>query len=1090
MAGTPAATPTYVPGTATSGGAPAPDLAPDLSILNKEQPKAVNPAADKEYLAALAMRDKARAFGAFANQVEQLSGADRLAMLANWGMNEQTYAAHRREFGLINAKAVEGPGGGESTDVPLQNDPLSYLVGGAAEGMAHGAAAGTTAVLSAPAMQTAIADTQAMIDRHFPNSPGLRNIAGTLLPVLATIAGGAGIAKLGGGAAPAAPAGGTEEEPAAEGTETPAEGVAKPETAETSAEGAEPSPAAAEGQPEGVAEDASGAQVAGPAPASGSAGSTPAAAPVPSAATTGDLEAHRMAAIHAEADARGGAMTLAQIQALATEGQGDHQVLTEAIDAPDLVRLGRATSDQVTKVINDARLALNYGNDDARAEVEAALKPDSPVMQALDKWGAAGHYSGLMQRTRQELPTGTINDTEAVLRKLAASPNPMDRAVMMLGSLDTPEERAAMLDQMTKTQWDKGGAAFDLYLNSILSLDSVGKKAASDAANILWQVPTRYLAAGWDRTAELATGADYGEGGVKPGEATALAKAMFTNFGSSLRVGLKSFITNQPAFEGMGVGFLDNPERPSWLEGSPYEGTKFGTALDFWHTLVSVPGRSILGIDQFAKSMHYAMNMAEFAARQGYTDAAADGLQGSELSARAAELAEAYRAKPQDWMVDAARREAQTGTFTAPLGDFGQKLDAARRANFAARVTFPFMGTPLNIAKQAIQQSPLAPISPAWRATMSAGGPDATIQGAKTALGSAIMGYLTLKAAEGKITGSVPDNMSANMREEWLRENEPYSILAHVDPVTGAKHWISHEGWEPWSTIASWAVDAARTMPYLERGDAEGFANVLGHGLGHMLDRAPMWGGLHSMMRIWDGLEHDEGSSHPIAEYLGRQAAALVPTSITALGGAFDPIKRQINDFGDALRSRIPWLKADGLATLDPFGRPVVVPPGFLWNEFPAFKSVTKGADPVVGKLLELHGALGQQFDKILSIPRAVPGSGPAEPGGAVAPEAIFGAGLTPAEQNRWIELRNQPVKGMPSLYDNTAAMIKSPGFDSLAPVDQAGAINREFRRYEHIALAQLIAESPSIQTRIVEAHLRKAASHQVSGNATAAPNF
>ncbi len=73
----------------------------------------------------------------------------------------------------------------------------------------------------------------------------------------------------------------------------------------------------------------------------------------------------------------------------------------------------------------------------------------------------------------------------------------------------------------------------------------------------------------------------------------------------------------------------------------------------------------------------------------------------------------------------------------------------------------PFIRTPTNILKFAIERSPAAPLLKEWRADMQAGGARRDLAAAKVMLGTGLGLYITKLAASGIITGNGPEDENA-----------------------------------------------------------------------------------------------------------------------------------------------------------------------------------------------------------------------------------------------------------------------------------------------------------------------------------------
>ena len=859
-----------------------------------------------------------------------------------------------------------------------------------------------------------------------------------------------------------------------------AEGGAATEAAAAPAEEAAAAPAAQEG---GAAEKA-GAEVAAPGEAA-----VPAqeARPAEPAAPT-EAGAHSdVAAIQNAAANPMSKDEFEKIEFTEPSAPGEHPDLVTPLTWADRFRAMEYGGQLADNAIVARRAAALTGSEEDTAAVEAA---DQALEEALPRAYAIRHETGLALQKLGASP-GAMQ-LKAVFEAMADNESTPARLSGILANLPTIDERAKMLDDaanLTPANWSAKEAFYNLFVNTRLSLNSVGMKAKSDALMALLQVPFRAVAEAGSRVAEVATGADYGSVGVRPGETGALISGMMENWGNALKVGLDSARQGKPMFEG-DVGFFDNPalaRRMSQgvMEGSGFENSWWGKAIDYYGHLVSVPGRSILGVDQFSKSMQYNMELDTLIQRTAFDEASDGGavgryglLSNSEISARVNELADGYRAKTPGWMTNQAMQTAKINTFQQDLEGSLAKIDALRRDSYFARTMAPFFKTPVNITLQAIRHSPFAVLSPTVRAAVAGGGPDAALALGKAALGSAIFAYFTDRALRGHMTGAIPANLKGTMRDDWLRDNQPYSIK------NADGSWTSYDGIEPISWMMGMAADTAPMWAYLNQGEADHAVGTLARAAVNEMGRQPMWGMLHMIVNAFDDLER--GRTSGIGQAGSRMAASLMPMpqSVTNLGGAIDPIRRQSKDLIDDLRNRIPWLKSEGLPTLDSFGRPVIVPPGFMANEFPAYVHAEKGVDPVVDEQKRLADSVGFQVPQI---PKAIGGA--ADSGNLDEPEMMaYGASLTPAEQNKWLEFRNDPSPGeVPKLYDAVAKLMKMPEYQDAADSQRANLLHMVFTGYQHLGQQRMMAEDPGLRARVMAAYTEKAAARRAGPRTSSA---
>ena len=171
-------------------------------------------------------------------------------------------------------------------------------------------------------------------------------------------------------------------------------------------------------------------------------------------------------------------------------------------------------------------------------------------------------------------------------------------------------------------------------------------------------------------------------------------------------------------------------------------------------------------------------------------------------------LADGVRALRQrcERVVEAARRafdaalgEARYNTFTQPLGPTGQAITNFFNKIPGGRIIVPFMRTPMNIFKYAVERTPGAPlVLSETRENLKAGGIRRDQALARIAFGSSIMGMIWAMAAQGIITGGGggPDEQRKRRLTGW----QPYSIKI-------GDTYYSYNRLDPLSTIMGFTAD-------------------------------------------------------------------------------------------------------------------------------------------------------------------------------------------------------------------------------------------------------------------------------------------
>ncbi|MEG8026353.1 hypothetical protein QP162_21905 [Sphingomonas aurantiaca] len=118
-------------------------------------------------------------------------------------------------------------------------------------------------------------------------------------------------------------------------------------------------------------------------------------------------------------------------------------------------------------------------------------------------------------------------------------------------------------------------------------------------------------------------------------------------------------------------------------------------------SVIRTPTRFLSAEDEFFKGVARRMELAGMSVRE----AAKEGHKGAAAKARAAELL----ANPTDAMLARSFEYGRYLTFQNPLGPVGRHVTAITEAMPALKLILPFVRTPTNILKFAVERSPAAP---------------------------------------------------------------------------------------------------------------------------------------------------------------------------------------------------------------------------------------------------------------------------------------------------------------------------------------------------------------------------------------------
>jgi hypothetical protein len=315
--------------------------------------------------------------------------------------------------------------------------------------------------------------------------------------------------------------------------------------------------------------------------------------------------------------------------------------------------------------------------------------------------------------------------------------------------------------------------------------------------------------------------------------------------------------------------------------------------------IVRLPSRFLIAADEFFKSIGRTSERYALAFRQ----ASIEGLEGQAKAERIADLI----ANPTEEIQEKALQESLYRTFQKPLGPFGQKFLNLRQHG-GLSVIFPFVRTPINIAKFGLERTPLN-LAKAMGEGLSGSlrGGQFADEVAKGLLGTAIGAGIVMAAREGMITGGGPTN-DEEKRVLYATGWKPYSFKV-------GNQYIGYGRLEPLGVILGLAADTADLWDIAEPSDA---VRIIGESIGKNLT-SKTW--LLALEQVTDALSDPERNFWKLARGL---TGSIVPTGIAQLSQAFDPRMKDPQNIQEVLMSRIPGFSLEVEPLRDIWGKPIL----------------------------------------------------------------------------------------------------------------------------------------------------------------------
>ncbi len=398
------------------------------------------------------------------------------------------------------------------------------------------------------------------------------------------------------------------------------------------------------------------------------------------------------------------------------------------------------------------------------------------------------------------------------------------------------------------------------------------------------------------------------------------------------------------------------------------------------------------------------------------------------------------------------------GTFQNELGTIGQAIRSVAQTGPLV-LWFPFMKTPINLAKYAWNRTPLLQLmSKTLYNDILTGGVAADLAIARLTLASMHGMVLFNLAQEGMLTGSGP--VDPGLRRGWLATNQPYSFRTEKGfvPITNV---------EPETTIIGMVSDFAQVMNQLDEPSVGQASMAITFSLMKNLADKTYWRTVDDIVELSSALIHGHD---PTAASIRTILGPLLTVSTGGpLGGTFrraiDPHSREARSVIDQFINKVPGWSRSLPALRDGYGDPYLPPHtiGGPWLQFfSPLQFRPEETDPIkiAGHNLgvkpptfphSVGGNIVDDFD--IREPR---------------PGDRFGVELAPKERDRWQQmyrgiLHNDKLGIEPQLFQNTQYQKAPP---AMKRVHMEGAL----RSSKKLAFGALLAENPELSKRMLQA--------------------
>jgi len=492
---------------------------------------------------------------------------------------------------------------------------------------------------------------------------------------------------------------------------------------------------------------------------------------------------------------------------------------------------------------------------------------------------------------------------------------------------NNPSEVNRFVYNATKTRWQKmSDRAYEIWINGLLSnpLTHI-VNTTSNTLTLMGQYPERLLGAGIEK---VRAGLGVFGGKTQERFMGETAQDAFSTI-QGIKNGTKRFLN------AMKTGKMAETKLETHISTLPTGIQKF------------TPARALGAEDEYFKGF---IQNAELN-RLAYRKATQEGLKGQAKGNRITNLL----SRPTEEMLETTAQKAKYLTYQQELGNVGSWIMKGRQTVPGLKYFIPFVRTPANIAKFALERTPANVARIAYKTAkgeLTGGALSEEI--AKTLTGSMLGFSSYLMAKEGYITGGGPKSSAERdelFRTGWL----PYAFKL------GDKYY-SFARLEPLASILGISADFAELEKHMKEEEKVKVAAVIGTSISKNFTSKTFMQGFSNLN---DAISDPGRFGEKFIQNLG---GSVVPSVSGGITRAIDPEIREVKGILDTVRSRIPGLSETLPAKINVWGESIERPgsPALRFLS-PVQVSESKG-DPIDVELLNLKINLGMPSKKIKNI--------------------------------------------------------------------------------------------------------------------------
>ncbi len=758
--------------------------------------------------------------------------------------------------------------------------------------------------------------------------------------------------------------------------------------------------------------------------------------------------------------ARRGTMTMDKIRELARKNGIDYEALVNrpeggAFNAEDtlssLMMLGSALNETNTVI---QELATNPGNAELGQRMTEMLNITSIIISevygARAEWGRAGNVwrmnaSGYidvadrLMRNINSLAPGSTSVKEAV-QKITP-----DRLAAFLASTlgDDLKKLSQYVEKASRPGW--GDMLIETMYGGVFLSNpkTIAVNAMGTALSTTFSVPERMLASGvgqvfrgLEKAGVLAPSADH----VYGSEVSAMLYGMVNAVPRALEIANHAFKTGERS--SAGTKFEMIPESAITSENMGLGGP-LAPFADFLGSVIRTMPRAMMATDEFAKVVN-AMGYV-------YSDAI--------RSAKSAGLSGDAQAKH---MVASLKNLTDLDKYR----DYGDYMTFTQKGGFATSVTgwmnslppqykipikfiFPFVATPVNLAKYSLERTPYAFASNHFYQEINAGGARRDLAVGKLLFGSLLIGAFAMLASEGKIVGKGPTKRAD--REVYKSGGfQDYSFVGK----DGTQY--AYDRLEPFGFIAGMGADWNGIL--YGNPDQGAIERAL------LMAVMPIAWNLTSKTYTKSAAEFfaavSSGDMNTVNHFLKQRSGSLVPAIVRELNraGFMNEQKlRHARDAWDEIISLVPGYSDRVKPETDIYGHDVFIKGGLGPDVISGIAVSKRKDEPHYAELVKSGVGLIPPGDSISGNPHDEMSRETADP--------TAGIQLTKDQQYRWRQLTGHETKISGKTFEeNMKDFVKTDRWASATDWQRGVWVQGIHTQYKGKAQEELVKEFPELR--------------------------